>query len=151
MESRGNWAQVVPMALYFVRCMPNRSTGLSPFKLKHGWEPITPLQVLYKGWVQKDLGPIDIEEWVIDNADKVQHMRNVVVVFLTTTSEQLWNKTAQTRQFEKSGRVYMRKSGLNTKLLDSWEGPYVVEKETRPFHTESTRVTAFFSLYTYSC
>ena len=31
-ETKGN----VPMSLYFIRCMPNRFTGLSPFSLKHG-------------------------------------------------------------------------------------------------------------------
>ena len=45
-ESRGNWAQIVLMAMYFLRCMPSRTTGLSPFKAKHGWEPTTPLQIL---------------------------------------------------------------------------------------------------------
>ena len=48
-DAKGNWAQVVPMALYFLHCTPNRSAGLSPFLLKHGWEPTTPLQLLYKG------------------------------------------------------------------------------------------------------
>ena len=34
-EAKGNWAQMVSMVLYFLRCMPNRSSGLSPFVLKH--------------------------------------------------------------------------------------------------------------------
>ena len=45
-EAKGNLAQMVPVALYFLRCMPS---GLSPFVLKHGWESTTPLQILYKG------------------------------------------------------------------------------------------------------
>ena len=57
-DAKGNWAQVVPMALYFLHCTPNRSAGLSPFILKHGWEPTTPLQILYKGWVQTELVPM---------------------------------------------------------------------------------------------
>ena len=42
-ETKGNWAQIVPMSLYLIRCMPNRSTGISPFVAKNGWEPTTPL------------------------------------------------------------------------------------------------------------
>ena len=42
-DQKGNWAQVVPMSLYFLRCTPNRSAGVSPFMLKHGWEPTTPV------------------------------------------------------------------------------------------------------------
>ena len=45
-EKKGNWAEVVPMCLYFMRCTPNRSAGVSPFLLKHGWKPVTPLQLL---------------------------------------------------------------------------------------------------------
>ena len=134
-ETKGNWAQVVPMSLYFVLCMPNRSTGLSPFAMKHGREPATPLQLLYKGWVQKDLAPIDIEQWVAENSERVKHMRDMAVVNLTSTTEQRkreWDKKAQFRQFDKGDRVYLRKSGLNTKLEDSWVGPYTIIKRNSP-------------------
>ena len=47
-EAKGNWATVVPMALYFIRCTPSATTGISPFLATHGWEPATPLQVLYQ-------------------------------------------------------------------------------------------------------
>ena len=63
-SAKGNWAKVVPMALYFLRCTPSASTGISPFLATHGWEPVTPLQVLYQSWVQSDLGGIDLTEWV---------------------------------------------------------------------------------------
>ena len=134
-ESKGNWAQIVPMAMYFLRCMPSRATGLSPFRAKHGWEPTTPLQILYKGWVQQDLGPVDLEEWTTVNAERVQHAREVVVVNLQNSSDERkkqWNKRAQTRQFEQGDQVFLRKSGLNTKLADSWEGPYLVMKRNTP-------------------
>ena len=68
-DAKGKWAQVVPMDLYFLRCTPNRSVGLSPFLLKHGWESTTPLQLLYKGWVESDLGPINLEEWVAEDSE----------------------------------------------------------------------------------
>ena len=61
-EMKGNWAKVVPMALYFVRCTPSTTTGISPFLATHGWEPQTPLQVLYQSWVDSELGPIDLSE-----------------------------------------------------------------------------------------
>jgi len=58
-EAKGNWTKVVPMMLFFLRCTPSSSTGLSPFLITHGWEPTTPLQVLYQSWVHTDLGEID--------------------------------------------------------------------------------------------
>ena len=71
-DAKGNWAQVMPMSLYFHWCIPNRLAGLSPFVLKHA---STPLQLLYKGRVQPDLGHVDLEEWVSVNMEWVQGLR----------------------------------------------------------------------------
>ena len=69
--------------------------------MKHGLEPAMPLQNLYKRWVQQDLGFIDIEQWVVENADRVQHMRDTAVVNLTKAFEKRkkeWDKKAQVRE-----------------------------------------------------
>ena len=117
-ESRGNWAQIIPMATYFLRCMPSNSTGISPFMAKHGWELNTPLQILRKDWVQQDLGPVDLEEWVMLNSEKVQHARDVVVANLQKCSEdrkRVWDRKAQVRQFVKGDQDFLRKAGMNTR------------------------------------
>ena len=75
------------MALYFLRCMPNKATELNPFRAKHGWEPTTPLQILYEGWIEQDLGPVNLEEWTLENAERVQNMRETAVVSLKDKSE----------------------------------------------------------------
>jgi len=59
---KGNWASVVPMALYFVRCSPCESTNMSPFMARQKWEPNTPIQLLYKSWAETDLGEINFED-----------------------------------------------------------------------------------------
>ena len=118
-EAKGNWASVVPMALHFLRCMPSTATGFSPFRLKHGWKPTTPLQILYKGWVQQDLGPVDLEDWSLINAEHVQHTRDLAVTKLKSVSSDRktnWDRKAQTRIFDKGDQVYLRKAGVNTKL-----------------------------------
>ena len=109
-EQKGNWAQIVPMSLYFIRCMPNRSTGISPFLAMHGRDPSTPLQLSYKGCVQRDIGPIDLEEWVEVNSERVQRMRDLAIANQSENStkrKEEWDKRAQFRQFEKGdwGRV----------------------------------------------
>ena len=80
-EKKGNWVEIVPMCLNFMICMPNRSAGVILFLLKHGWEPVTPLQLLYKGWVQSSLGEIDPEGWIIENSVRVQTLRDNAVVY----------------------------------------------------------------------
>ena len=75
-EKKGNWASVTPMALYFIRSTPCATTGLSPFMARQGLEePATPIQVLYKAWAQTDLGDVNLEEWVSENAERVELAR----------------------------------------------------------------------------
>jgi len=84
--SRGNWAAVVPMALYFIRASLCEATGISPFLAKQGWEPQTPLQLLYKVWAQQDLGEVDLEEWVLTSCERVENERERAEVNLRKTS-----------------------------------------------------------------
>ena len=121
--------------------MPNRSTVISPFLAMHGWEPSTPLQLLYKGWVQRDIGPIDLEEWVEVNSERVQRMRDLAIANQlenSTKRKEEWDKQAQFRQFEKGEKVYLRKSGLNTKLEESWAGPYSILKRNSSLSYRAT-------------
>ena len=84
-EKKGNWAEVVPMALYSLD--PHR-VHLQDFhpSCKHGWEPVTPIQLLYKGWIQQILENIDLEQWVIENSERIQNPREKAR--LTTRSVQ---------------------------------------------------------------
>ena len=134
-EKKGNWATVTPMVLYFLRCTPSATTGLSPFMARQGWEPATPVQLLYKAWLQPDLGEIDLTEWVAMNAERVETAREKALLSKTETAgkrKQTWDKTARQREFEVGDEVLVRKPGLNLKLSESWEGPFVVSHKYSP-------------------
>ena len=47
-EMKGNWASVMQMALYFIRCLTYTAIGMSSFMARQGREPATPLQLLYE-------------------------------------------------------------------------------------------------------
>ena len=96
-EAKGNWAKVLPLALYFLRCTPSASTGVSPFLLTHSWEPRTPLQVLYQSWVESDLGGIDLADWILENQERVEAARDVATSNLVQASAKradTWNERA---------------------------------------------------------
>ena len=134
-DKKGNWAAVVLMALYFIRCSPCSATGISPFMAKQGWESATPVQLLYEGWAQTDLGDIDLEDWLMVNAERVQSLREKATVTKQSVSKQrkqAWDAKAQAREFDRGDEVLMRKPGINTKLAESWEGPYTVVKRNSP-------------------
>ena len=123
-EVKGNWAKVIPMALYFVRCTSSAATGISPFYATHGWEPVTPLQVLYKSWVDTDLGSMDLTDWVHINSERIECARdratNVKIEVAKKRADK-WNERTKDRSFEIGDKVLIRKPGLDTKLRETWE------------------------------
>ena len=114
-ESKGNWAKVLPMALYFLRCTPSASTGVSPFLLTHGWEARTPLQLLYQSWVKSDLGRVDLSQWILENSDRLETVRDVATSNLVEASAkraQCQNKKAKHREVSVGDSVWVRRPGL---------------------------------------
>ena len=134
-EAKGNWAEIVPMALFFMRMTPCVSSGVSLFLLKHGLEPNTPLQLLYKGWVHEDLDDVELDQWIAENTERVQRRRDKAKVNYKECSrirKEKWDKTAKLRGFNVGDFVLMRKSGYCEKLSESWSGPYKVVKVNSP-------------------
>ena len=133
-ECKGDWASVLPMALFFLRCTPNSSTGISPFLLTHVWEPSNPIQ-LYKSWVDGELGGVDLSEWVLDNAERVETAREQTTLRLIENSKyraDMYNKNASDRKFLVGDKVWVRCPGLDHKLKESWAGPGTVVKVNSP-------------------
>ena len=100
--------------------------------LTHGWEPRTPLKVLYLSWVQQDLGGVDLSEWVSENQDRVEAARDVATSKATQASAkraEVWNKRAIDRQFSVGDKVWVRRPGLDFKLRESWVGPATIVKQ----------------------
>ena len=134
-ENKGDWAGVLPMALFFLRCTPSSSTGMSPFLLTHGWEPANPIQLLYQSWVDKDLGGVDLSHWVMDNADRVETAREQATVTLIENSRnraQQYNRKAKERHFVVGDRVWIRRPGFDHKLRESWVGPGTIVRVNSP-------------------
>ena len=130
-EAKGTWAKVLPLALYFLRCSPSTSTGISPFLLTHGWEPRTPLKVLYQSWVQADLGGIDLADWVLENQERVEVARDIATSTAMQALEkraEVWNNKAIDREFLVGDSVWVQRPGLDLKLRESWVGPGTVVK-----------------------
>ena len=134
-EKKGNWASVTPMALYFIRSTPCASTGFNPFMARQGWEPVTPIQVLYKVWAQADLGDINLADWVAQNAEKIEFARENALLMTTDVSQKrkiMWDKKANNIESSEGDEVLVRKLGMNLKLTESWEGPFTVTKKNSP-------------------
>ena len=118
-EEKRYWAEVVPLVLFFIRMTPVQTSGFSPFMIKHGWEPVTPLQLLYKGWVQKEFEDIDITDWVILNMERVQSVRDRASANYRESTQKrkiMLDKKAKERILEVGTKVLYRTPGRDTKL-----------------------------------
>ena len=107
-ERKGNWASVVPIALYFICSSPCSATGKSPFMARQGWEPATPIQLLYNSWVQTDLGEVDLQEWVMENADRVEIARVKAIVNKSDIAGKKQNKHGMPKQRTENFQLGMR-------------------------------------------
>ena len=134
-KSKGDWTEVLPMALFFLRCTPTSSTRMSPFLLTHGLEPTTPIQLLYQSWVNTELGGVDLSQWVLDNVDRVESAREQATLNFIENSRTRalqYNKRAKDRDFKVGDRVWVRRPGLDHKLRESWVSPGTILKVNSP-------------------
>ncbi len=54
------------------RSLPShRDLGYSPHMIVFGREAVGPLDMLYSGWMEKHLGNVDVEEWLIRLNDQL--------------------------------------------------------------------------------
>jgi len=130
-EAKGSWPDILPMCLFFMRLTPKSASGFSPFMLAHGWEPNTPSQVLYSAWVGKHLSSMSIEDWVAENAERVQQLRDKASASYHATSgrrKEQKDRTCQERDLEVGDSVWYRTPGLSESLEPSWQGPYTIDK-----------------------
>ena len=74
---------------------------MSPFMAMQGWEPATPVQLLYKAWALTDLGDIDLEDWVMCNVERVQFACNKSTVAKQDVSKR--RKSVWDEKSKKSG------------------------------------------------
>ena len=103
--------------------------------VRQGWEPATPVQLLYKAWAQTDLGDIDLEDWVMYNVERVQLARDKSTVSKQDVSKRrksVWDEKSKDRDFAVGDEVLVRKPGINMKLMERWEGPFKVVKKNSP-------------------
>ena len=115
-ECKGNWAKVVPMCLYFLRSTPCSATGMSPFMAHQGWEPATPLRLLYRVWAEQDVGNFDLDEWVVLNGERIEAIRNSTMaakVSVAAKRKCKWDCKAKERTFRVGDRVLIRKPGMS--------------------------------------
>ena len=132
---QGFWHEITTLALYFIRMTPSSATGFSPYMIVHGWEPASPLEIVKEGLLHESLEDVDITTWVRENMERVETIADGIVekqTEVTKNRKKERDKYSKEREFTEGTQVLYRTPGMNSKLTDAWEGPYIVDKKLGP-------------------
>ncbi len=127
-----DWVRQLPFVLFALRQAPNRTTGFSPYELVYGQHVRTPLDVVYEGWRNKECEGLAVGTWVEELCDRLEILRDVATKNGLVESEKrknTYDKGKCERVLCEGDKVLCRIPGLNGKLEDSWEGPFIVLKK----------------------
>ena len=124
-----DWAKQITYALFYLRQMPHRDTGLSPFEMVFGHNIRTPLELLYGEWARESRSKLDISTWVgkvqerLELTREVAQQRSEVAVH---DRKKRYDKGLCVREFQVGNLVWGRVPGMNAKLSEAWAGPFEV-------------------------
>ena len=123
------WVEVLPLALFAIRQLPNRDTGFSPSDLVYGKKFHGPLDIIYEGWSNAELKTFDVCTWVQNLRERLTLFQDIAFATDKSTSEKRCNKQNKSRKLRElpvGTKVFLRISGMRSVLTAAWEGPYTV-------------------------
>ncbi len=124
-----DWVGQLCFVLFVLRQMPHADTGYSPFDMVYGFRVRTPLDALYHGLYEVEVEKLNVCEWVMKMAERLENVRDSAALRMAKGKEsrlQYVNKGAKLREFKEGDLVLYRVPGMTCKLSDSWQGPYKV-------------------------
>ena len=106
--------------------------------------------ITVQAWVQTELGEIDLQDWILENVERLDSLRDRAVEMYQAKTKQrkeTWDVKAKERSFSVDDEVLVRKPGMGVKLEESWEGPYKVTS----LHRRGRRLKMNKSTYSITC
>eukprot|EP00731_Ephydatia_muelleri_P008113 Em0004g451a len=126
-----DWDKLLPFVLFAYREVPQASTGFSPFELVYGRQVRGPLDILKETWKTSKRSTESVVSYVLDVQEKLARMSELVVDNLKEAQKQQkrwYDSNARMREFKDGDQVLVLLPSSTSKLLASWQGPYVVKK-----------------------
>ena len=71
-----DWVVQLPFVMFTLRAAPNRDTLFSPYELLYGRAMRSPLDLMFEGWVDKDLWELDVTTYSELLLEKLEAMRD---------------------------------------------------------------------------
>ena len=128
-EKGGDWVKQLPFALFALRTLPHRDTGISPYELIYGRLARTPLDLIHLGWTDDRYFNLEVGDWSEAVRSRLEVVREVAgqrfeKVVKERTEESERKKIMRT--FAVGDQVWVRIPGLDQKLAEAWHGPHTI-------------------------
>ena len=136
MADSDNWDLFVAPALFAVRSTPNSSTGISPYHCVFGFEPNTPLDVIFERQITP-YAPDDVPEHLASHAMRQIELWKIAKENITKAQIEMQRKmnvNAKETRFQVGQKVWLidpvTPVGESKKLCPKFRGPYRIVKLT---------------------
>ena len=129
------WDKQLKCLLFAYRDTPHCVTGFSPFTLLFGRDVKGPLELLRSLWIEGADENASVGEWLLSVKARMLEMSEIVSdreLKAKQNMKKFYDKSARVKSFSAGEMVLVRKPGLHSKLGDSWEGPYQIERQVSP-------------------
>ena len=110
-------------------------TEFSPFTLLFGKNVKGPLELLCSTWLESVDEEANVNEWLLNVKARMLEKSEIVSDRERKAKQDMkkfYDKLAKVGSFSVGEMVLLRKPGLHSKLGDSWEGPYQIERQASP-------------------
>lgn len=126
-----DWVRFLPLALFALRQMPHRDSGMSPFDLVYGFNVRGPLDLVYAGWLDEACGGVTVSKWVETLQTRLSELTDLSVARRKRNKDQdreVRNRNRVDRCLKLGESVLMKVPGRSGVFQCSWEGPFQVKE-----------------------
>ncbi len=114
---------------------PMLSKAVDSGCIVYGRDVLGPLDILYKGWVDRDFEMMGVDDWLLSLNDHLAVIHDLAVSNQSESSSKralAFNKHKSDSPLEIGSLVLMRIPGMKAALQAAWDGPYrVVERPSK--------------------
>lgn len=137
-EHAGEWDKFVPFLLWAYREVPHDTTGVSPFRLLYGRDPVGPLAILQRSWTGEQELPIALaespEQYLLKLRRKLQQAAEAAEGTSAKRQREYathYNLRTTPKSFDPGDQVLVFDDKRPGKLYPKWLGPYTVREKYR--------------------
>ena len=139
-DSPSSYHLKLPLIAWFLREVPNSTTGMAPWTLCHGFAPRGIAEIVKQHWSGEQPSPPDLRRNYVDYLQNLQENLNKARMKADETSKQMqaryahyYNLRSRDKSFNIGDAVLILISDSTSKTFSQWHGPAKVIAKKAPY------------------